>query len=56
MAQLAKEWGFSTDKIRELFRNEPGVLKLRDENACEEAQTQLCYPPHPTRCRTESET
>jgi hypothetical protein len=33
VAQLAKEWGFSTDKIRELFRNEPGVLKLRDENA-----------------------
>jgi hypothetical protein len=33
VAQLAKEWGFSTDKIRELFRNEPGILKLRDENA-----------------------
>jgi hypothetical protein len=31
--QLADEWGFSTDKIRELFRNEPGVVKLRDENA-----------------------
>ena len=33
VAQLAHEWGFSTDKIRELFRNEPGVLKLKDENA-----------------------
>jgi hypothetical protein len=33
VAQLAAEWGFSSDKIRELFRNEPGVLKLRDENA-----------------------
>jgi hypothetical protein len=33
VAQLAAEWGFSTDKIRELFRNEPGVLKLKDENA-----------------------
>jgi hypothetical protein len=31
--QLAEEWGFSADKIRELFRNEPGVLKLKDENA-----------------------
>ena len=33
VAQLAAEWGFSTDKIRELFRNEPGVLKLKDDNA-----------------------
>jgi len=33
VSQLAEEWGFSTDKIRELFRNEPGVLKLKDENA-----------------------
>ena len=33
VAQLAAEWGFSTDKIRELFRNEPGVVKLKDENA-----------------------
>jgi hypothetical protein len=33
VAQLAAEWGFSSDKIRELFRNEPGVLKLKDENA-----------------------
>ena len=33
VSQLAEEWGFSSDKIRELFRNEPGVLKLKDENA-----------------------
>jgi hypothetical protein len=33
VSQLAEEWGFSTDKIRDLFRNEPGVVKLRDENA-----------------------
>jgi hypothetical protein len=33
VSQLAEEWGFSTDKIRELFRNEPGVLKMKDEKA-----------------------
>jgi hypothetical protein len=33
VGQLAEEWGFSTDKIRKLFRNEPGVVKLKDENA-----------------------
>jgi hypothetical protein len=31
--ELALEWGLSTDKIRELFRNEPGVKKIRDEKA-----------------------
>lgn len=31
--QLAEEWGLSPEKIRELFRNEPGVIKLRDPNA-----------------------
>ena len=33
VAELAQEWGLSSDKIRELFKEEPGVLKLRDENA-----------------------
>jgi AraC-like DNA-binding protein len=33
VAELAQEWGLSSDKIRELFKDEPGVLKLRDENA-----------------------
>jgi hypothetical protein len=33
VSQLAREWGLSPDKIRELFRNEPGVIKLQDENA-----------------------
>ncbi len=31
--ELAAEWHLSSDKIRELFREEPGVVKLRDENA-----------------------
>jgi hypothetical protein len=33
VSELAHEWGLSTDKIRELFRNEPGVTKLKGENA-----------------------
>jgi|SRR5580700_10347992 hypothetical protein len=33
VAELAQEWALSSDKIRELFKEEPGVLKLRDENA-----------------------
>jgi hypothetical protein len=33
VAELAREWKLSTDKIRELFRNEPGVIKLKDDNA-----------------------
>lgn len=31
--QLAEEWGLSPEKIRELFRNEPGVIKLQDPDA-----------------------
>ncbi len=27
--ELATLWGFSTDKIRELFEDEPGVLKVQ---------------------------
>ena len=27
-AELAEAWGLSTDTIRNLFRNEPGVLKI----------------------------
>ena len=30
--ELAQLWHLSTDKIRELFRDEPGVVKLRDEH------------------------
>jgi hypothetical protein len=33
VAELAKEWHLSPDKIRQLFRNEPGVVKLQDKNA-----------------------
>ena len=33
VTELAHEWGLSTDKIRELFSNEPGVKKLRDPKA-----------------------
>jgi hypothetical protein len=33
VAELAREWHLSTDKIRELFRDEPGVVKLQDKNA-----------------------
>ena len=28
--ELAASWGLGTDKIRELFENEPGVIKLRN--------------------------
>jgi hypothetical protein len=31
--ELAKEWNLSPDKIRQIFRNEPGVVKLRDKDA-----------------------
>jgi hypothetical protein len=31
--ELAKEWRLSPDKIRQIFRNEPGVVKLRDKDA-----------------------
>jgi hypothetical protein len=27
-AELADAWSFSAEKIRQLFRNEPGVLKI----------------------------
>ena len=33
MQELAKEWNLSSDKIRQIFRNEPGVVKLRDKDA-----------------------
>jgi hypothetical protein len=32
VAELAKEWRLSTAKIRQLFRQEPGVVKLKDDN------------------------
>jgi hypothetical protein len=32
VAELAAEWNLSTHKIRELFRNEPGVLKMQDKD------------------------
>jgi hypothetical protein len=28
--ELAKLWQFSPDKVRELFENEPGVLKIKN--------------------------
>jgi hypothetical protein len=27
-SELAKSWGLSSEKVRQLFRNEPGVLRL----------------------------
>jgi hypothetical protein len=33
VAQLAAEWNLSTDKIRSLFRDELGVVKLSDKKA-----------------------
>jgi hypothetical protein len=33
VAQLAAEWNLSPDKIRSLFRDEPGVVKLYDKKA-----------------------
>jgi len=33
VAQLAAEWNLSTDKIRSMFRYEPGVVKLSDKKA-----------------------
>ena len=50
--ELAAEWGLSTDKIRELFRNEAGVIKLTDENAKRKRKRSyvtLRIPPR--RCR-----
>jgi hypothetical protein len=44
VAQLAAEWGFSIDKIRERFRNEPGVLKLKDENAAKKRKRSYVTP------------
>jgi hypothetical protein len=31
-AELAKMWGVDPETIRNVFRNEPGVLKLRNDN------------------------
>jgi hypothetical protein len=33
VAELAREWRLSPDKNRELFRDEPGVVKFKDDNA-----------------------
>jgi len=42
---LAKLWGFSDDFIRELFRNEPGVLKaVRPEKMHKRVYTTLSIP------------
>jgi hypothetical protein len=46
--ELATEWGLSTDKIRELFKGEPGVIKLKDEKAGKKRKRQyvtLRIPP-----------
>lgn len=32
VAELAKEWNLSVATIREMFRNDPGVIKLTDED------------------------
>lgn len=32
-AELAEAWGVSVDTIRNLFRNEPGVLKIGDRES-----------------------
>jgi hypothetical protein len=48
VSELAQEWGLSTDKIRELFRGEAGVIKLTDENAKKKRKRQyvtLRIPP-----------
>jgi len=48
VAELAQEWGLSPDKIRELFKEEPGVLKLTDENATKKRERKyvtLRIPP-----------
>ena len=31
-SELAKSWGLDVETIRNLFRNEPGVLKIGDKN------------------------
>jgi hypothetical protein len=43
--ELAKLWGFSDDVIRELFRNEIGVLKIvRPEKMHKRSYTTLSIP------------
>jgi hypothetical protein len=32
VTELAKEWNLSVATIREMFRNEPGVIKLKDDD------------------------
>jgi len=32
-AELAEAWGVSVDTIRNIFRNEPGVLKIGDRES-----------------------
>ncbi len=33
LAELAQLWGLSADTIRRIFRNEPGVLVIGNQNA-----------------------
>ncbi len=45
VSELAKLWGFSDDFIRELFRNEVGVLKVvRPEKMHKRSYTTLSIP------------
>ena len=39
VAEVAEKWGLSDEKVRELFRDEPGVLKL----ACPETLRKRGY-------------
>jgi len=32
VAEIAEMWNLSTDKVRELFENEPGVIVLGERN------------------------
>ncbi len=42
--QLAAEWGLSEDYVRALFRNEPGVMKLRTAKKGKRHYTTLRIP------------
>jgi len=33
VAEIAAQWNLSTDKVRELFQNEPGVLVIGERSA-----------------------
>jgi hypothetical protein len=41
--ELAEQWGFSVDTIRDIFRNEPGVLKHKN-NGAKRSYTTLRIP------------